>query len=500
MVFSSVIFLFFFLPIVLLVYYLLKPKARNIFLLISSLIFYYWGENYLVWIVITSTFIDYICGLIISGGYKKGEVQYVDPNKPKTKSQKIGLMISILSNLGFLIYFKYANFFVDTLNSLAQTAGLADSPLITISYIALPLGISFYSFQSMSYSIDVYMGQVKATRNFLDFACYVTLFPQLVAGPIVRYRDIETQLNDHDVNFDHFTKGVFRFVLGLAKKVIIANTVAQVADAVFALPANSLGIGTAWIGIIAYTLQIYFDFSGYSDMAIGLGHMFGFTFLENFNYPYISRSIQEFWRRWHISLSTWWRDYLYIPLGGSKGSTFRTYFNLLVVFFLCGLWHGASWSFVFWGLYQGFFLIIERLGLLKFLKKLPVYLQHTYVLIVTVVGWVFFRADNLTYAVDYLKVMFGITQGQKAFLYPPSVFLNEYNIFIMILGIILSAPVYIVFVARYNEWTERKYGQIIPLKVVLLNTLGYSYIVFLLVISALSISSGTYNPFIYFRF
>ncbi len=490
MVFSSVEFLFLFLPVVLLIYFTLGKGIRNIFLTFASLCFYFWGENYLIWIMLLSTAIDYTSGLIISDGIRNKPSQ-LDPEAKRTKKQKMGLILSLISNLALLGYFKYSNFFVESFVGTYGFLGLDTEALRSFGHVALPLGISFYTFQSMSYTIDVYMGQVKATRNFINFACYVTLFPQLVAGPIVRYRDIEFQLRNHTVTMNEFSAGVLRFVLGLIKKVIIANSVAQVADAVFSMPDSEIGFAMAWLGVLAYTIQIYFDFSGYSDMAIGLGQMFGFRFLENFNYPYIATSIQDFWRRWHISLSTWWRDYLYIPLGGSKCSSARTYFNLIIVFFLCGLWHGASWTFAVWGLYQGFFLIIERAGFSNILKKLPIAMRHVYAIIIFMFGWVIFRAETFHQALIFSKAMLGLN-GNSFHLFKD---FNNYNIGMIALGVLFSAPVYPKMAEMYgivrsrhsNIWT-------------LADITGYAVIFILFLFCILNLSAGTYNPFIYYRF
>ncbi len=356
MVFSSVIFLMVFLPIVLitasLIYlslYSLKSNKfviLNLFLLLSSLLFYFWGEPKHLYIMLAVTFITYISGILIN----------------KLKYKKIVLIISIIFNLSILGYFKYYNFFMDLIGLDLVNFFLSENEKIkSIVEVALPLGISFYVFQGISYLIDVYKGEVKAAYNFINFASYITLFPQLVAGPIVRYSHIGHELTYREITVDRFSNGASRFIMGLAKKLLIADTLGRVADAAFAVPNGELSAFSAWLGIISYSLQIYFDFSGYSDMAIGIGHMLGFKFPENFNYPYISKSVKEFWRRWHISLSTWFRDYVYIPLGGNRKGKFRSYINQIIVFFLCGLWHGASIMFVLWGLYHGFFLTIEKM-------------------------------------------------------------------------------------------------------------------------------------------
>ena len=511
MVFSSIIFLFLFLPLVLGVYHLLFlpvflglngrfwRRMSNLFLLLSSLVFYFWGETFLVWIVITSTFIDYLCGLIISGGIRKRKTEIPGPESPRLFREKLGLMISVCSNLTFLGIFKYFNFGVESYNGVVEWAGLSGWALNDVMRVTLPLGISFYTFQSMSYTIDVYRGHVRATRNLIDFACYVTMFPQLVAGPIVRYRDIANQLVSRVLTRERFASGVSRFILGLGKKVIVANTVSVVAENIFELPTSNLTCSVAWLGSLAYAIQIYFDFSGYSDMAIGLGRMFGFDFKENFNYPYISKSVQEFWRRWHISLSTWFRDYLYIPLGGSRGSTKRTYVNLMTVFFLCGLWHGASWTFVVWGLYHGLFLILERVWLGEFLKRLPGVLCHMYTLLVIVCGWVLFTSATLPNGLRFLAVMFGFGESTGA-VQELSWHLTRDVKTALLLGVIFSMPV-VPALARLKKHLAQSYQgsgrAVVEFPLAVCRTLGLYLI---LIVCLMLLSASTHNPFIYFRF
>lgn len=470
MVFSSAYFLLLFLPMVLLLYFLVPKKYKNLVILVASIYFYTYGEKFLVLVMLFSTVVDYKCGILIEEGKKK-----------------LGLKISILTNLLTLGIFKYFNFAIDNLQALIKSIGFNTESFNDIIEVTLPLGISFYVFQTMSYTIDVYRGNVKANRNFLEFATYVTMFPQLVAGPIIRYIDIQKQISERSVDIYGFSKGLERFTIGLAKKVLIANTFAALADSIFDQTNGEFSTINAWVGIIAYAFQIYYDFSGYSDMAIGLGRMFGFKFLENFNYPYISRSIQEFWRRWHISLSTWFRDYLYIPLGGNRKGKGRTYFNLFVVFFITGLWHGASWNFVIWGLYHGVFIVIERLGFGAILNKLWRPIQHFYALFIVSVGWALFRSEDLTTAASYLKTMFIYTEGNQT--------VNEfiayfnYNIelgVVSILAIIFSLPVY--------PYIERK---ITSSKFLVFR---YTSVIAMLLLCLIYIAAGSYNPFIYFRF
>jgi alginate O-acetyltransferase complex protein AlgI len=491
MVFSSIIFLFFFLPFFLLVFHFLKSKTQLVFLLFSSLLFYFWGENLLIWILLLTTVIDFFCGLIISDGFKKDGPVKLESGGKHTRRQKFGLAFSIFSNLSLLAYFKYANFFVDNAKHFLSIIGINAPVFDNFTAIVLPLGISFYTFQSMSYTIDVYQGKIKANRNFIQFASFVTMFPQLVAGPIVRYRDIESQMIDHRITADDVVCGIKRFIIGLSKKVIIANTMASVADKVFALPPGELTMGVAWLGIIAYSLQIYFDFSGYSCMAIGLGKMIGFTFPENFNYPYISRSIQEFWRRWHISLSTWFRDYLYIPLGGNRKGELLTYRNLIIVFFLCGLWHGASWNFIVWGLFHGFFLVVERTRFKYIIGKFPPILQNIYVLMIVMIGWVFFRTESLHDAIQYIGTLFGLTASGIQF--DAVMGLVNVNVVVaLIMGILFSMPLY--------GWIEKRTISM-SVKYPLVFNLAYlSVLVSLFGLCTVALATNTYNPFIYFRF
>jgi alginate O-acetyltransferase complex protein AlgI len=508
MVFSSVIFLLFFLPIVVGVYLLLFVpvnlgfagrfwrRAANLFLLLVSLVFYFWGEQFLVWIVLTSTFIDFVCGLLISGAWRRGRIRQLEPGGPRTRLQKSGLALSICSNLAFLGVFKYFNFGVDSFNGLIETLGLPYLRLDGMPRITLPLGISFYTFQSMSYTIDVYRGQVKASRSLIDFACYVAMFPQLVAGPIIRYRDIAGQLTGRSITSGLFSSGVGRFIIGLGKKVLIADVVAIPAEKIFALEPARLSCGVAWLGAVAYSLQIYFDFSGYSDMAIGLGRMLGFDYKENFNYPYISRSVREFWRRWHISLSSWFRDYLYISLGGNRRSPARTYSNLLVVFFLCGLWHGASWTFVVWGMYFGLFLVLERLWLGNVLERSRFW-PHVYCMLVVVCGWVIFNTPTLSAAGGYFAAMagFGTAEVESVSSYCP----RDVRI-ALAAGLIFAGPVY----GRLLSAAERIAGAAASpgeaLARVCLNVFRVASLAAVLLVCLMLLSAGTHNPFIYFRF
>ena len=471
MVFSSTIFIFAFLPFVLFGYYFVGARLKNFFLLISSLAFYAWGENDLVFLMIGSICINYFLGNLITSTLTKRNYYLA----------KILLSLGLSTNILILGYFKYASFFQANFSVIG-----INSPY-DFSNVVLPIGISFFTFQSMSYLVDVYRGDVKGDANIIDVGMYIALFPQLVAGPIVRYTDISVEIKKRIHTQTLFKTGIIRFITGLAKKVIIANNVGLIADAVFEISPSNLSTPLAWIGIICYALQIYFDFSGYSDMAIGLGKMFGFNFKENFNHPYIALSIKDFWRRWHISLSTWFRDYLYIPLGGNRRGETRTYFNLTVVFLLTGFWHGASWNFIIWGLFHGSFLIIERLKI--FSLKLNSIFARVYVLIVVLIGWVFFRSESVFSSFGYLKCMFFYSKGQDNY---PWLLIDQYSILIIIVGIILSMPVRIYIKNYLISLFGTKHS---------LNTVvAYLFYLAIFFFSILELSMSNYNPFIYFRF
>lgn len=474
MVFSSVIFIFCFLPIVLALYAVINPKYRNLLLLIASLLFYYWGAKEFTLLLIISSLSNYLFGLSI--------------DKSEGTRRKVLLVIAIILNLGVLGIFKYFNFFMDNMNSVL-TQILHILP-VQFRPIALPVGISFFTFHELSYVIDIYRKKVVPTKSFKDLTLYIAFFPQLIAGPIVRYIDIHKQLVERIHSSEKFVKGVERFILGLSKKVLIANPVGSVVDQIFSMPPSEFSQGVAILGIVCYTLQIYFDFSGYSDMAIGLAKMFGFDFLENFNYPYIATSIKDFWRRWHISLSTWFKDYLYIPLGGNKISPKRTYINLLIVFFLTGLWHGAAWNFVFWGLLHGFFLILERGKFGVLLDKLPNVVKHVYTLSVVMLAWVFFRAENFAYAMRYIKTTLGFG-SHAARVVPMNAFVDNYLLVVILAGMICSTPILPYIKEKLLSFNKF----LTPIK---LN--AYAGLLSLFLLDILTLSTSTYNPFIYFRF
>lgn len=482
MVFSSPIFLFWFLPITLAVYYVLPRALRNTWLLLLSLLFYAWGEPRIVVLMLICVGYNYVFGLLFHVVQDVGRRRWI-------------LAAAIAANLVPLIIYKYANFLVANCNSLL---GWLQLPPMPWKHIALPIGISFFTFQAMSYTIDVYRRETPIQRNPLRLALYIALFPQLIAGPIVRYHDVARQLAQRISSFILFNSGLRRFVIGLGKKVLIANTVARVADGIFALPAGEVTSGMAWLAISCYTLQIYFDFSGYSDMAIGLGRMFGFEFLENFNSPYVACSIREFWRRWHISLSTWFRDYLYVPLGGSRVSAARTHVNLLTVFFLCGLWHGASWTFVIWGLYHGVFLVAERTRFGHWINALPRALQHAYVLLVVMVGWCLFRSETFAYALRFVAALAG--QHAESSRHTARMFLSTDVILALIIGGVGSMPVMPRVRQALAAWRTRWHGARLALADGCCSAVSCLYLSVVFVLCMLWLASGTYNPFIYFRF
>lgn len=467
MVFSSLTFLCVFFPAVFLLYYLLPSMpAKNTLLIISSLLFYAYGEPVYVLLMAGSASLNYLYGLWIGRAGKKKPV----------------LALAVGTNFLILGNFKYADMLIDTCNRLTG----AQIPLIRVS---LPIGISFFTFQALSYLIDVYRGQVKAQKNYAHMLLYISFFPQLIAGPIVKYHDIERQISNRTFDLEETAEGFRRFIVGLSKKVLLSNTAALAADAVFAAELAQVGALAAWIGAVSYLFQIYFDFSGYSDMAIGLGRMFGFTFQENFNYPYISCSVQEFWRRWHISLSTWFKEYLYIPLGGNRKGRARTYVNKLFVFFCTGLWHGADWTFVIWGLYHGLFLLLE--GILP-VKKLPRALGHVYTMLVVCAGFVIFRADTLSQGAALIGKMFtGLPSGRDTMGFALQQ-INPLLVLVLVICLFASCPLKSLRSRLPGRWEKilARVG----------NPSAYVCSIALLVLCMLSLSGGTYNPFIYFRF
>ncbi|SCW37079.1 alginate O-acetyltransferase complex protein AlgI [Eubacterium ruminantium] len=468
MLFSSITFLYVFLPAVLLLYFIAPRKIRNLILLMTSLIFYGWGEPKYIIVMVVSIIVGYIFGRL-TGSFKK---------KSKDKTAKLCVVLSTIVNLGILIFFKYTDFFISNINKVGGFG-------IKLLDLALPLGISFYTFQILSYSIDVYRGEVEPQKNIIDLAAYITLFPQLIAGPIVRYQTIEKQLKERKESIDLFASGVMRFVIGLGKKVIIANSVASMYETIKALPDEKSSVALYWVASLLFSFQIYFDFSGYSDMAIGLGRLFGFEFLENFEHPYISKSITEFWRRWHISLSSWFKDYVYIPLGGNRCKKSRMFFNIFIVWLLTGFWHGAEWNFIIWGLYYFIILMLEKSFLLRVLKKLPAVLQHIYSLFLINMGWVIFSNDNLDKLGKTLRCMFGIGNID---LY------NKTTAFYL-----LSFIVMIILAAIGSTEIPKKIGK----KIDDSKAGAIGAVIFILIVMTLStagLASDAFNPFMYFRF
>ncbi len=465
MVFSSLIFLFLFLPLTLGLYYITPKRFRNLTLFIVDLVFYSWGEPMLVVLMMVSVIINYVSGILIA------------VNREKKGLAKLFFILSIILNLGLLGFFKYAGFIGETLNFVLPFLN------IPVLQVALPIGISFYTFQTMSYTIDVYRNTVKMQKNFITFGTYVSLFPQLIAGPIVRYEDVAEQLMNRRETLEQFTNGVKLFIIGLSKKILIANEMGVLWDGIRDAGASSGALG-AWTGIIAYTFQIYFDFSGYSDMAIGLGRMFGFEFMKNFDYPYISKSVTEFWRRWHISLGTWFREYVYIPLGGNRRGLPRQLVNIAVVWFLTGLWHGASWNFILWGVYFGILLMIEKLFFLKLLKKLPSFVGHIYAIIIFVLGWVLFYFEDMGEMWIFIQRLF----GSSGFM--PSA--DTAALMISFLPLLIAAGIASTPLASFLYGKAKK-GAV-------LYVFDTAACAAALLVCTASLVSSAYNPFLYFKF
>lgn len=469
MVFSSSVFFMAFLPITLVLYFLIPErflKVRNLWLLIASLIFYSWGEPKYIAVMAFSIVFNYVMGRLVS-------------------RSKALLVFCLFGNLAILGFFKYTDFLIGTVNDLFGGS-------ISLLNIALPIGISFYTFQTMSYIIDVYRGKVPPQRDFIAFAAYVTLFPQLIAGPIVRYSDVAVMLVGRKSNLEQIAEGVRRFIIGFGKKVLLANQIYVIWNEITLMPTSEISTATAWLGATCFTFQIYFDFSGYSDMAIGLGKIFGFDYLENFNYPYISRSITEFWRRWHMSLSSWFKEYVYVPLGGNRKGLPRQIFNIAVVWALTGLWHGASWNFVAWGIYFGVILILEKLWILKWLEKCPACVGHLYSLVLIVLGWVIFALTDFSQMKEYLLMMFG---GASAFIDSDFKYLAWSRIWVLIACAIGSTPLVKLVCERIaGGLSSVRNGD------VWLGALETAVLLGILALSIAFLVSGSYNPFLYFRF
>ncbi len=469
MVFSSVLFLFRFLPIFMICYFVLPKRMKNFILFFGSLIFYAWGEPIYVLLMLFSTFVDYFNGRMIE--------------KFRGKKAATGFLIaSVIINLSVLCFFKYADFLVQTFRSVT---GLS----VPLMKLPLPIGISFYTFQTMSYTIDVYRGEAKVQKNLLDFGVFVTMFPQLIAGPIVKYVDVEESLHDRKVSLEAVSSGMQRFCIGMAKKVLLANNIGELWSRISAMDFGGISALTAWLGIVAFAFQIYFDFSGYSDMAIGLGEMMGFRFPENFNYPYISASVTEFWRRWHISLGSWFREYVYIPMGGNRKGLPRQLFNILIVWMLTGIWHGAGWNFLFWGMWFAFFLSMEKLFLGKVLQKAGRAVGIVYDTLVVLAGWVFFSLESPAQILGYFRAMFGNAGPVD----DQGLFLGREYLFLLMVAVVAATPLAGRLVKKLKE------SQATPCRVVY--CVGEKLIpMSLLLLSIAGIVDASYNPFLYFRF
>ena len=485
MVFSSVVFLYIFFPIMLLIYFAVPKKFKNAVMILASLVFFAWGEIRYIFIMLILAVMDFICG--------KG----IDKNEGNKSKQRLYLFIDVGVNLLILFFFKYADFIISNINAVLHIE-------IPLWNIPLPIGVSFNTFQSLSYIIDVYRGTVKSEKSFYNYLTYTTLFPQIIAGPIVRYETVDEELENKNISLDNFSIGMRRFIIGLGKKVLIANNIGAMWNLIETGNINEMSVLLSWIGIISFAFQIYFDFSGYSDMAIGLAKIFGMDFDENFNYPYISKSITEFWRRWHITLGSWFRDYIYIPLGGNRKGIILQIRNILIVWALTGAWHGASWNFVLWGVYFGVILIFEKLFLLKILKKVPSIISHIYTIVLVLISWVIFAFEDLNKVKEYIFTMFKVNNvpiiNSEAIYY-----LHNYLIIILI-GIICSIPIVNIIKSKmhnlknivnkksYKEVEENK-----KLKIVYSSIISIG-LVFIVVISTSSLVNNSFNPFLYFRF
>ena len=478
MVFSSIPFLYYFLPIVLLAYFLIPDKGKNAVLLLASLIFYAWGEPVYVFLMLVSVVVGYLAGLILGKCREK---------KPEGCAQKAVLTVSILLFISIFVYFKYTDFFISNFNAVT---GLS----VPLLQIVLPVGISFYTFQIISYLIDVYRGEAAPQKNFVSLATYITMFPQLIAGPIVRYSDIEKQMKGRTTSFAMTESGIFRFIIGLSKKILIANELGALCE--LFRKSGEQSVLYYWVYAVAFALHIYFDFSGYSDMAIGLGRIFGFTLAENFNYPYISRSVTEFWRRWHISLGSWFRDYLYIPLGGNRVPAWKWYRNIFVVWMVTGLWHGASWNFVIWGLYFGILLVAEKKWLLAILQKGKVW-QHAYVLLLVIISFVVFNATDMVQAIGDIRCMFGM--GGLPFVSSEALYyLRSYGITLVIATLGATPMTVRAWKVLWNKLQNKSKGNEGSLHI--LHVLKIAGTVFLLLLCTAYLVDGSFNPFLYFRF
>lgn len=484
MLYCEPFFLFFFLPLTLGVYFSSPDALRNLVLVVASLVFYAVGEDHFFFWLVGSVLLNYALAILIAR----------NEGRPAARTY---LIIGVVSDLALLFVWKYTTFTVENLNTLLAWM---QQPMLRVPHIPMALGISFFTFHKISYKVDVYRGTAPARRNLIELALYILLFPQLIAGPIVRYQEIANELHTRTITGSDFAAGITRFICGLGKKMILANAFGQCADGVLALPLPQVGSGLAWLAVVCYTGQIYFDFSGYSDMAIGLARLFGFHFPENFNFPYVARSVTDFWHRWHMSLSRWFRDYLYIPLGGNRVSPARVYTNLFLVFFLCGLWHGANWHFAVWGMFHGVLLVLEKRGLGEALLRLPVGLRHLYTMTMVMIGWVLFRADDLTQAAALLCKMAGI-DGARGPQVGVDAFLSGELVLLLAAGVVASTPV--------TSWARERIDRLVAATPsantrrwldLSRHSLATAALMLILVYASMIIASGTYNPFIYYRF
>lgn len=472
MVFSSILFLFRFLPLAILLYYVVPKRFRNGILFLESLIFYAWGEPVYIVIMLFSTIVDYMHGRMVE--------HFLEAKRDR--AAKATVVSSVIINLSLLCFFKYYDFLISVINQILKTS-------IPQLSLALPIGISFYTFQTMSYTIDIYRGEAKAQKNILSFGAYVAMFPQLIAGPIVQYKTIASELKQRTESVSLFADGVRLFLIGLGKKVLFANNIGMLWDTVNAMQVSQLSVLSAWLGILAFAFQIYFDFSGYSDMAIGLGKMFGFHFPKNFDYPYMSKNVTEFWRRWHMTLGGWFRDYVYIPLGGNRKGIILQIRNILVVWMLTGIWHGASYNFILWGLYYGVFLIIEKVWLLKWLKKTPVWVSRTYSTIVVLIGWTIFAFDSISDGMHYIGILFG--NGNLPIWNDQGIYLL-YNYAILFVLLIIGST---DLPKRWMDWFKKMFH--FRKTVIVFETL---FLTGIFIWSIAYLVDATYNPFLYFRF
>jgi alginate O-acetyltransferase complex protein AlgI len=489
--FSTPSFLFIFLPVFVLCCVIFRKSLANLILIVISLLFYAWGEPRYFFLLLISLAVNYALAFILALALKPG----------RRLSPAFWLGLAVVLNLSLLIGFKYLAFLAESWNLGAAVMGISWLK-VALPPALLPLGISFFTFSAISYLVDIYRGQARFERNPLSVALYISFFPKLLAGPIVQYHQMQEQIARRTITSEKMAHGIQRFIIGLAKKVLIANTLGSLVDPIFAVSPDQLTMASAWLGCLAYTLQIYFDFSGYSDMAIGLAQMAGFDWAENFNYPYIAGSVQQFWRRWHISLSNWFRDYLYIPLGGNRRSRIRVYFNLLVVFLLCGLWHGAAKTFVVWGAWQGIFITLEHAGFSRVLKKIGSPLGNLYLLLVVMFGWVIFRSPGLPFALAYFKSMLGFSSGLPAHL-PAGYFINPLQVLVLLLAVLLALPIWPrlkQFIQKSIDRVPRSSGLVAQFWKLGWLISGIACLGVLLVLAVLSLSGSLNHPFIYFKF